>query len=484
LQDTRWRAAEDSPRYQAAAAGDPAALESLTRRALRASGPEPSSRIAARAALPLAEVEAALEKLAARGEAVRGHFRPDEANEIPEWIDPGMLDRLQRRSLAAARRSIKPVDAEQYSRFLLSWQHLSPESRLEGVGGLDRALAGLAGISLPADLVERELLARRVRAYQPSWLDRRISDGDWAFSCSGGTSRMRVALWPRAELGPPSPPPPEEDTPSARVIHHLATRGASFFTDLWQATDLDTAALADALWELCASGVVTNDRFDPVRRGRIAIGPDPRAVSRARPAQLRTHGAGGRWSLASTLPIDPTWWAERLLDRYGVVAREHVEAEQPPVVWRELLDLYKSMELRGQVRRGYFVEGFSGAQFAWPAAVEALRADRPRSAVLLSACDPACTVLGLDLTRVASNFVVLDGGKPALLLETAARKLRMLVESPPLDALASLAGIIELDSINDALAHDSSFAAALLALGFERDGERLRRSPLKVKPLG
>ena len=221
----------------------------------------------------------------------------------------------------------------------------------------------------------------------------------------------------------------------------------------------------------------------PCAAAGLAIGPDPRSTTRARPAQLRTHGAGGRWSLANALPIDPTWWAERLLDRYGVVAREHVEAEQPPVVWRDLLDLYKSMELRGQLRRGYFVEGFSGAQFAWPAAVEALRVDRPRSAVLLSACDPACTPLGLDVTRVPSNYVVIDNGRPALLLETAARKLRTLIDQPPFDALATLAGTLEIDSINDVPAPDSPFAAALLIVGFERDAERLRRSPLKVKPL-
>jgi ATP-dependent helicase Lhr and Lhr-like helicase len=481
--EDRWLAAEDLLRYQSARQGDPAALEQLTRRALRAGGPEAAEAIARRAALPVDAVGAALERLAARGEAARGHFRPDDQTSDAEWIDPSLLDRLQRRSLAAARKSIKPVDAETYRRFLLAWQHLSPESRLEGMGGLDRVLGSLAGLSLPTDLLERELLARRVRGYQPSWLDRRISDGDWAYSGAGGSSRMRVALWPRADLGPPTPPPPEEDTPTARVVHHLATRGASFFTDLWHATELDASTLADVLWELLGAGVVTNDRYDPVRRGRAAIGPD-RTATRTRPAQLRAQGAGGRWSLCGTPLADPSWWAERLLDRYGIVAREHLEAEEPPVAWRELLDLYKAMELRGQVRRGYFVEGLSGAQFAWPAAVEALRADQPRSAVLVSACDPACAWLPLEVSRVASNFVVLDGGRPALVLETAARRLRSLsADAPPLETLLSLAGTLELDTINDAPARESPLAPRLIELGFERDADRLRRSPLQVKPL-
>jgi ATP-dependent Lhr-like helicase len=470
----RWFAAEDVDRFESGLD-----VDAWVRRALRASGPEPLTKVAQRALLPEDSVVAALDRLAAKGEAVRGHFRPDEQGE--EWVDAGMLERLQRRSLAAARRSVKPVDAARYGQFVLAWQHLAPENRLEGIGGLDRALMGLAGFAAPDDLFERELLARRIRSYQPGWLDRKISDGDWAFSCAGGTSRMKVALWPRPDLGPVRPPPPEEDTPAARVIHHLATRGASFFTDLWHATELDASALADALWELLAAGIITNDRYDPVRRGRAAIGPD-RSTTRTRPAQLRPQG-GGRWSLASSAPAEPSWWAERLLDRYGIVAREQVEAESPPVAWRDLLDVYKAMELRGEVRRGYFVEGLSGAQFAWPAAVEALRAERAKSAVLVSALDPACHCLAVDVTRVASNFVLFDGGIPAIVLETAARRLRTLIPSPPLEGLLSLAGSIELDLINDVPAPESQLAPELIRIGFERDSDRLRRSPLLVKPL-
>src|SRR5262249_13869815 len=135
---------------------------------------------------------------------------------------------------------------------------------------------------------------------------------------------------------------------------------------------------------------------------------------------------------------------------------------------------------------GYFVEGLSGAQFAWPAAVEMLRADRPRSSVLVSAMDPACAwgpLLPLDVTRVASNFVVVDQGRPSLVLESAARRLRSLTEAPPPATLIPPPATIGLDSIKEVPALQSPLAEPLLALGFERDAERLRRSPLKVKPL-
>jgi hypothetical protein len=100
--------------------------------------------------------------------------------------------------------------------------------------------------------------------------------------------------------------------------------------------------------------------------------------------------------------------------------------------------------------------------------------------------DPACAwgpLLPLDVTRVASNFVVIEAGRPALVLESAARRLRSLVDAPPLEALLTLSGSIELDTINDGPAKESALTPRLLELGFERDAERVRRSPLKVKPL-
>jgi ATP-dependent Lhr-like helicase len=348
-------------------------------------------------------------------------------------------------------------------------------------------LDGLAGFELPAELAEREVLARRLRGYQPGWLDRAISDGEWAFSLTpaGAAGRARVAFWPRADLAPAPPPALDPATPTGKVLAQLVARGASFFSDLWHTTGLEASVLAAALSELLVAGVVTNDRFDPVRRG-----PRP-TVPSGRGARVPLNSdRGGRWSLAGRAPADVAWWAERLLDRYGIVGHEHVDAERPPVGWRDLYAVWSELELRGRVRRGYFVDGLSGAQFARPEAVEALRASAAPSTVALSACDPACAwgaILPFAVSRLPSSFVVLDAGRPALVLEAAARRLRSLVDGDALAravaALATIGGVVEVAEIDGAPAPSSPLGPALRAGGFEPDGERLRRSPLAVRPV-
>src|SRR5205823_15044695 len=108
----------------------------------------------------------------------------------------------------------------------------------------------------------------------------------------------------------------------------------------------------------------------------------------------------GRWSLTEPLfrdAPDPQQrrrtLAELLLERYGVVTREQVLAEGIPGGFAMLYDSLAALETLGTARRGYFVEGLGGAQFALPGAVERLRAQREEDAerppVVLAAVDPA-----------------------------------------------------------------------------------------------
>jgi ATP-dependent helicase Lhr and Lhr-like helicase len=133
-----------------------------------------------------------------------------------------------------------------------------------------------------------------------------------------------------------------------------------------------------------------------------------------------------------------------MLERYGIVARELLELETVPLPWGAIYDALHVMELTGEVRRGYFVEGFSGAQFGLPRACEELKALQERRAaatpgfLLLNACDPANLYGGAvrgrgleevdkTLLRLPSNYLVLRNGVPALLLEAGARRLTPLL---------------------------------------------------------
>jgi len=94
-----------------------------------------------------------------------------------------------------------------------------------------------------------------------------------------------------------------------------------------------------------------------------------------------------------------------LLERHGVLTRGAVAAERVAGGFAAVYPVLRAMEEAGQARRGYFVEGLGGAQFALPGAVDRMRAmaqaDRPRPAdrvvagssteraVVLAAADPA-----------------------------------------------------------------------------------------------
>ena len=143
-----------------------------------------------------------------------------------------------------------------------------------------------------------------------------------------------------------------------------------------------------------------------------------------------------------------------MLERYGIVTREQVLAEGVPGGFSALYDSLAALETLGVARRGYFVEGLGGAQFALPGAVERLRStreDEREAPRVLAATDPA-QPYGAALPwpkrdpeerrrpgRVAGAHVVLAAGEPVLYVERGGRGLITLVEPDDprrVDALA------------------------------------------------
>jgi ATP-dependent helicase Lhr and Lhr-like helicase len=184
----------------------------------------------------------------------------------------------------------------------------------------------------------------------------------------------------------------------------------------------------EGLWELVAAGLVTADGFDNLR----ALMDPRRRRAEGRERARRPRHAAGRWSLLRTahLSSDRSQQAllyneriaSQLLRRYGVVFRDLLAREVLVQSWRDLLVVYRRLELKGEVRGGRFVSGFVGEQFALPEAVEALRAVKkhPGSAagveIKLSACDPlnlAGIILpGPRIPAVPSNFMIFRDGLP------------------------------------------------------------------------
>ena len=379
------------------------------------------------------DVEPELRALERAEQLVRGELRPGGSER--EWCDPEVLRRLRRASLAALRREVEPVEQATIGRFLPSWHGIDRRATLR------EALVPLQSLSLPVSLWESEVLPRRVPGYRPEQLDQLCATGEVVWV---GAGLDRVALFFRddaAVLGRLSAAQTPEGGVHDAIRAALAT-SAEFWFDLLAATGLEAEAALPALWDLVWAGEVTNDAWQPLRSRRRFATPRverrPRRFSRARGTE--DTATQGRWSLADRLfagDQERRALAELLLERQGIVTRDGVRAEGIQGGYGAVYGELKALETLGLCRRGYFVEGLGGAQFALGGAVERLRELRPREddenePLVLAAADPAQpygAVLpwpkraGARAARVAGAYVVLLGGRPALFVERGGRSL-------------------------------------------------------------
>jgi ATP-dependent Lhr-like helicase len=539
--ELRWIAAEDAGLYRDAlgavppsglpesfVADVPDAMERLVRRYARTHGPFETAAPRARYGLDLTPV---LERLEQAGDLVRGELRPGGTQR--EWCDSEVLRRLRRASLAALRAEIEPADQRAFARFLGSWQGIDRHPPAgAGIDRLREALVPLQGLALPVEVWERDVLPRRVGAYSPSWMDQLCASGEVVWVGAGALGRRsgRVALYFREDaplLGPPprSGEPPEE--PVHEALRDRLRAGACFFTDLLtDVSGFTTEELQDALWDLVWAGEATNDAFAPLRSPKLVAWSQRARAERRRTFGSRRRGGAqpavqGRWSLSAALfgrDEDPPGRrrakAELLLERYGIVTREQVLAEGIPGGFSSLYDSLAALETIGIARRGYFVEGLGGAQFALPGAVERLRAQRDDDAappVVLAATDPAQpygAVLKwpareqpkvLPVTsavarggarrpaRQAGAYVVLAGAEPVLFVERGGKGLQVLVDAgdsrvePSIEALAEFVAKgrikrLALEKVDGEPVVGSPWEDRLLALGFRAGPRKLTLS--------
>ncbi len=400
-------------------------LGDVVGRHARTHGPFLAGEAAAALGLPVGVVETALRGLERSGRVGQGAFRPEGQDR--EWVDDGVLKRLKRRSLARLRSEIEPVDASALGRFEIAWQGLGREP-LRGRSALNDAIRRLTGAAIPASTLERDVLAARV-ADAGTGIDELMLAGElvWVGAGALGQKDGRVALFPRDSLATlwtgPDPEFQPDDT-GAAIIDALESGGASFFQDIYDAAGGgDPEDVLDSLWDLVWAGHVTNDTFAPVR-AYVSRRSGRTGARRPMSSRFPTH-AQGRWSLtgflARAMASDTerhAAWAELLLDRHGVVTRRTVLAEGFPGGFSALYPVYSHLEETGRIRRGYFVEGLGGSQFALPGAVDRLRSEAPTGLTVAAATDPANPYGGvLPWPEVDDIRLARDAGAYVLLLD-------------------------------------------------------------------
>jgi ATP-dependent helicase Lhr and Lhr-like helicase len=436
-------------------------LQKLVQGWLQILGPTTVNSLAQTLSIEPAAIHQAFLAMEMQGLFVRGTFEyptsdVNAEHEI-EWCERRILQRIHRRTVATLRKQVEPVPPAVYMRWLLQWQHLAPQTQLSGEDGVFESLRQLEGFEAPAIEWERTLLPARVANYDSRWLDALCLSGAvgwgrisphpaWSFADEASRPRRVIptnaapitfyiresADWLPHALAQQSV---EEEKLSAALSTHalllrtlLQQRGACFANDIQRIANLTRQQTQHALWELATAGLAAADGFDQLR---ACMDPRRRSTTAETPGKRPTRNSAGRWSLLSEeLHAAPTAieqahrtdealesFARQLLARYGVLFRDLLTRESNTPKWRDLLNILRRLEARGEIRGGRFVSGFAGEQYALPEAMESLRASRARDCfaiISVSAADPmnlaGIVIPGDRLPAVPGKQVVYRNG--------------------------------------------------------------------------
>ncbi|UCD77148.1 MAG: hypothetical protein JSW26_17175, partial [Desulfobacterales bacterium] len=525
-------------------------------RYLRTRGPVTVAMLADRLNLPLSSITDALQQLHQQNKVVRGRLIIGRKEE--QWCHRHNFLQLYRTAVARRRIVQKPADRLTFNRFLLQWHHIAQPGQC-----LKDVIRRYRGFRFPLYFFERAVFGSR---YQPltvpvfkekqTELNTLISEGEiivhsgrnrdsgrrWLdFRLRGEGNLFSDAQTLRSAVDDLSPP-------ARTVFDFLQENGTSYVRDLELATDLTQLQLQGALQQLAEKGLASCENYPsflgilqslsnqraaddandsiPHSTPRWARQRHRRRPKRALLRQAIQQGAqirDARWFLTTSFAVmgkrlsdsqRATLQARLLLNRYGILVKEWYRREAGLLPWYRIFQMLKRLEWQGEIRRGYFVQGLSGVQFALPEAVDLLdkisRHPPPADGhtVLLSSLDPALPYGGsvawnlkdalgipLKVVRSAANHLVLVEGKAVMYSENFFERLWLIDESSPA-ILASSAELlsgwlklphslkpkkrIEIHEINNRPASSHPFAEHLVRAGFEKNEDKLTLWPSAV----
>jgi len=534
--------------------GRQAEMSERVRRYLGTCGPVSMDRIVSDLELPQALISQTLNRMLNDKQVVRGRLIEGRPEEL--WCDRHNFTRLYRTAVARRRTVQHPADRNMFNRFLLQWHRLARPGQ-----PWQEIIRRYRGYRFPLYFFEREILSSRYSGTdETTWQERlaefesHISNGDIIVHTgrNGDTGKRYVEFRMRGEGNLFDDRQALLDVEnklgsSTKIIYDfLRENGASYGRDLESGTGMTAAGLHRALKDLAEKGLVSCENYQsflavfqstlmshstlssqPIgslpqglrSRGRRRHGSKPGGASRAelrKLVQQRSRLHDGRWFLTTSLailgkPLEENKRIEAqarlLLQRYGILVKGWYRREQGLFAWYRLFQVLKRLEWQGEIRRGYFVAGLSGVQFALPEAVELLEkvSRTPGSPegkpILLSSLDPALPFGGgvdwgpidtrgnpLKLFRSASNHLALVDGEIVMVGEKFFQRLSILKDLSQqtwqlmvnrlgdyLEMPSPIKPVnrIEIRRINNFPAAKSPLSNLLLKTGFEKDGTRL-----------
>ena len=393
----------------------------IVRRMLRYRGGADAVQTAARYGWEASFAESVLEELCQREEAIK---------QEQKYYHAVLYRRARRRTLQNRREEIRTCPPENYAALVLD----KIDSNAPAAEGLQNALRQYAGAAFPVSYWESILLPKRVKNYRESILDAYLAEGELFWHIEEKKD-LRFDYLEEVDWDGDVETCAKELTEKERIIYEaLLKRGASFLQSLNGL--LSGESPYDTLLSLLEKGLVCADSYVPVR-GLLEKEKTKKAPVRQRVNLHVKALRAGRWDVVRPVK-EPTIEEkiERCFDRSIILCRE--TAADCNLAWQEALSVLRIWEYTGQARRGYFVEGMSGAQFIrgkdYPAVTRRLQ-NPEKNIVWINAADPAqCwgKVLphkeGRGFLNVAGSAVACCGGLPVMVMERQGKTLRVLEE--------------------------------------------------------
>ncbi|MGE5172896.1 MAG: DEAD/DEAH box helicase [Betaproteobacteria bacterium] len=441
-------------------------------------------------------LDEATEPLIESQDLIMDRFR--EESTTLEICDSENLEMLLRMARRYRQPSFQALPLEQLALFLATFQGITSQG--ESMDDLQQRLEQLFGWPAPVRAWEEYILPVRMRPYRSEWLDSLMNSSDliW-FGC--GQKRISLAFSQDIELFR-SPERMEHD---GDEIEHLIPdrRGRYSFFEIAEFSRLDSVHATELLWKEAWKGHVTSDTFQTIRKGVMTGFTARTFAGEVRPPSRRSgfsrwkvsRPMEGHWLRIDTPPRERDFLEEeelvrdrirQLLKRYGILFRDLLVNELPPLQWRAVFRSLRLMELSGEIISGYFFEGISGPQFISHEAFKMLQEPLPQDAIFwINASDPA-SLCGLgfgplqDLPpRIASTHLVYHASRLVMISKRLGRGLEIFVK--PDDA--HLAGYfalfkdlldrefnpiqkVSVETVNGEPALRSPFGGALKQFGF------------------
>ncbi len=510
-------------------------LRYVLQRMLFSHGTLTTTTIAERFGIERNECHHILQTLLKTQNIVHGILTNDSEEE--QWCYRPNFERIHRASISILRKEIKPAAISQFTQLLLQWQHRDPSTQVRDDDGLRAILDKFQGFALSPELWESEIFRTRLQQYDGKLIRQCAQRGEFF---NVGTNSGKSQWIGRGEgvffLGSKEQSIEGLSKHARSVYEFFKENGASFLSDIREHTTYSLSTINKTLSELFWNGLVTNDVVDEVLNikryrsseselpaERIEI-VNPRrnplksvAMKSVRQAFKQVPGWNGRWSLVHTKSIIGPLvsdtekierQAQQILLRYGIVAREIAKREENLFPWSMLAMEFQRMEMRGEIRRGYFVEGLSGMQFALPDAVRMLDDIKSRKAfnempLVVNACDPANPYgIGVDLnnspelsirvSRLSGNYIIFSSGLPIIWIENYGLRIFFLTNSSVgvfsqglLQFINHIRGSypdrndIVVEYCNNLRPSESGYSEMLRTLGFYRDKIQTMRLELR-----